>query len=288
MLAQRSGPPRSRAQALYNTVATRHFHQTSHRRDDGMPNHYATLDLQTNATPAEIKKQFYKLSKAHHPDLHPDDPNASQRFVQISEAHATLASPDKKTKYDRDFLRTQAPSSSGGHPTGSYSSHSNPAGGRPASGLSRRRTQFRGPPPSFYRSGGWGEHSEKRAEHSEKASNTHEARGSSSDGPAGTGPGGFTTGVDNDVRHFDHHGHYRTHSTIERTRHKARRKQYQSVSEDDLDYSGGSSVMFNFVLMSGVLASIFGISYGLFGYGSSSSASSASSGKKKVGKDDGA
>ncbi|KAK4549915.1 hypothetical protein LTR36_005216 [Oleoguttula mirabilis] len=261
-----------------------------------MPNHYATLDLATHATPAEIKKQFYKLSKAHHPDLHPDNPHASQRFVQISEAHATLGSPDKKSKYDRDFLRTQhPPASSSTHPTGSYSSHSSPAGGRPASGLSRRRTQFHGPPPSFYRSGGWGQHSEKRAEHADKASHAHEAQGNttsqstSTDGPAGTGPGGFTTGVDNDVRHFDHQGHYRTHSTIERTRHKARRKQWQSVSDrDDLDYGGGSSMLFNFVLMSGVLGSIFGISYGLFGVrsGSGSSSTSTPAGKKKtVGKD---
>ncbi|KAF2770061.1 DnaJ-domain-containing protein, partial [Teratosphaeria nubilosa] len=228
------------------------FHPTSARSD--MPDHYATLELPTNATAGEIKKQFYKLSKAYHPDLHRDDSSSSQKFVQISEAHATLGSPEKKARYDRDLLRSHAPSGAGSRPSGSYSSASQPAGSRPPSGLSRRRTQFRGPPPSFYRSGGWGEHSEKRSEHASKASHSHEAQGQAQSGPAGTGPGGFTQGFDNDVRHFDQKGHYRTHSEIERTRHKARRKQY-TISEDDIAAAaaGGTSTLANFVMISGVL-----------------------------------
>jgi hypothetical protein len=31
-------------------------------------------------------RQFYKLSKSNHPDLHPNDPTKSKRFVAISEA----------------------------------------------------------------------------------------------------------------------------------------------------------------------------------------------------------
>ncbi|KAH9839644.1 DnaJ-domain-containing protein [Teratosphaeria destructans] len=205
-----------------------------------MPDHYATLELPTNATASEIKKQFYKLSKAYHPDLHRDDPSSSQKFVQISEAHATLGSASGA-----------GPSS---HPSGSYSSASQPAGSRPPSGLSRRRTQFRGPPPSFYRSGGWGDHGDKRSEHASRASHSHEAQGRAQSGPGGTGPGGFTSGFDNDVRHFDQQGHYRTHSGIERTRHKARRKRYP-ISEDDIAAAatGGTSTLVNFVVISGVL-----------------------------------
>lgn len=305
-LLQRTSPPHPHL--LPPPPPRRPFHQTSRRYDD-LPNHYATLSLPPTASPAQIKSQFYKLSKAHHPDLHPTDPNASARFVKISEAHAVLASASSKVKYDRDYSRVHGGAEAGGVggtgvPTGSYSSHTNPAGGRPASGLSRRRTQFRGPPPSFYRSGGWGQQSEKRAEHSEKASHSHEAGGTghwsdsassnngngpAGTGPAGTGPGGFATGHDNDVRHFDQQGHYRTHSTIERTRHKARRRAWSHRGDDDVDYGGGgsSSVLFNFVLMSGVLASILGISYGLFGYGSASGGSHGK-GKKSAGNDDGA
>ncbi|KAK5711733.1 hypothetical protein LTR15_012328 [Elasticomyces elasticus] len=246
---------------LSGLVQRRAFHPSSSRGDDGMPNHYATLQLPINASPSEIKKQFYKLSKAHHPDLHPDDPHAAERFVSISEAHATLGSAEKKVRYDRDFQRSQ-PSFSHSNPStpsGSYSSASH-AGGRPASGLSRRRTQFRGPPPSFYRSGGWGDQSEKRSEAASSASHSHEAQGqaqSGPTGPAGTGPGGFTSGFDNDVRHFDHDGHLKTHSTLEQNRHRARRK--ARVRSEESDYAG-SSALFNFVMISAVLLGTFGIS----------------------------
>ncbi|KXL44050.1 hypothetical protein M433DRAFT_139301 [Acidomyces richmondensis BFW] len=242
-------------------TAVRHFHPSAFRSDDGIPNHYATLELPTNASPGEIKRQFYKLSKAHHPDLHPDDPDAKQRFVKISEAHATLGSPEKKASYDRYFLRTQGVSSSQVH-GGSYSS-SSPAGGRPASGLSRRRTQFRGPPPSFYRSGGWGEYSEKRSEHAQKASHSHETQGyaqSGSAGHSGTGPGGFAMGFDNDVRHFNQRGHYRTHSEIEKTRHRARRKNSATDTNEGFEVGEGSSVLFNFFLVSGALTAIVAFS----------------------------
>lgn len=169
-------------------------------------------------------------------------------------------------------MRSQ-PSTSGGNasPRGSYSSSQSPAGGRPASGLSRRRTQFRGPPPSFYRSGGWGKHSEKRSEHASKASHSSEAQGHAQSGPGGpnaepgTGPGGFAQGFDNDVPHFDQRGHYQTHSTIEKTRHRIRRK--RGVSAEDLDFEGGSSMLFNFIAISGVLGVIILASGAMVGSG---------------------
>lgn len=207
-------------------------------------------------------RQFYKLSKANHPDLHPNDASASQRFVKISEAYAVLSSSGKKAKYDRDLSNAQP--RGGTHnragPEGSYSSASTPAGGRPASGLSRRRSQFRGPPPSFYRSGGWGEHSEKREEHARRASHSHEAQGQAQSGPAGpagTGPGGFTSGFDNDVPHFDQEGHYRTHSEIEKARQQTRRRTTTRISAED--YESGSSQLFNFILVSGILAAAISI-----------------------------
>ncbi|CAK3868564.1 -domain-containing [Lecanosticta acicola] len=201
--------------------------------------------------------QFYKLSKANHPDLHPNDPAKAKQFVKISEAYATLGSEEKKARYDRDFMRVQQAGPTSSHtPHGSHSSATTGPGGRPASGLSRRRTQFHGPPPSFYRSGGWGEHSEKRSEHASKASHSHEARGESASGPAGPGmgPGGFAQGVDNDVPHFDNRAHTRTHSEIERNRHRTRRK--RAVRYEEADLGGGSSSIFNFFVISGLLGSI--------------------------------
>jgi hypothetical protein len=169
-----------------------------------------------------------------------------------------LGSPEKRKNYDRDFLpSTQSFSGPGAdHPSGqrgSYSSYSSPAGGRPASGLSKRRTQFKGPPPSFYRSGGWGEQSEKRSQHA-----TSGPQGTYDHPSApGTGPSGFTQGVDNDVPHFDQYGHQVRHEKLDRSRHKARRRVERTL--DDLDYTGGSSPLFQFFMMSGVLGVILGV-----------------------------
>ncbi|TAQ91429.1 hypothetical protein B7494_g219 [Chlorociboria aeruginascens] len=137
---------------------TRFFHASATRRES--PNHYKTLQVAFDASPAEIKKSFYILSKTYHPDRNPSDPQASQRFIEISEAYSVLGITAKRQQYDREFL-TSPSSPPSSRPQGSYSS-SGPVGGRPASGLRKRRTQFHGPPPSFYRSGGWGTHSAKR------------------------------------------------------------------------------------------------------------------------------
>ncbi|KAI8957852.1 DnaJ-domain-containing protein [Daldinia sp. FL1419] len=206
------------------------FHNTACLRDehiDNSRNHYETLKLQPGATPAEIKKSFYSLSKTHHPDHNPTNPHASRRFMRISEAYSVLSIPAKRAAYDRDTLRLHQhqhhPSSSHSH-RGSYSSTSNPAGGRPASGLSRRRGTFQGPPLSFYRSGGWGAHGAKRsAAHDESTGSSSGSSSSSSQnsypssshtftGTGGMGPGQtpFGRGAQDDVPHFDRISHERT------------------------------------------------------------------------------
>lgn len=159
----------------------------------------------------------------------------------------------------------QKSSTNGPTPQGSYSSASTGPGGRPASGLSRRRTQFRGPPPSFYRSGGWGEHSDKRSEHANKASHTNETSGQSASGPAGPGmgPGGFQMGYDGDVPHFDNRSHTQTHSEIE-NRHRTRRKRASQYESAEMA-GNGSSVLFNFLMLTGVLGVAIGTSAAVYG-----------------------
>ncbi|KAK4199355.1 hypothetical protein QBC40DRAFT_202940 [Triangularia verruculosa] len=149
----------------------RPFHSSPHRRaaasnpDDSTHDHYDTLNIHPNATPAEIKKSYFHLSKLHHPDHNPHDPSSSHRFMRISEAYTILSHPQNRARYDRSRA-TNPRYAHHFHPNphhkGSYHS-TNPAGGRPASGLSsRRKTTFQGPPPSFYKSGGWGAHASKR------------------------------------------------------------------------------------------------------------------------------
>ncbi len=187
-------------------------------------------------------RQFYSLSKTHHPDHNPNDPEASVRFVKISEAYAVLGSPQKRQKYDRDIQHASDQTSSR---RGSHSSTSGPAGGRPASGLSRRRAQFRGPPPSFYRSGGYGSQEGRRQAHPGASSSASATSGS--DPSRQSGFPETQAGWDNDVPHFDRDGHFRTQAQQDERRRRR-------MAEGVMPTEGGGSMLINFIFVSGIVS----------------------------------
>ena len=53
-----------------------------------------------NASADEIKKAYRKLVRETHPDKHPDDPAAEERFKQIAQANEVLSDPEKRKQYD--------------------------------------------------------------------------------------------------------------------------------------------------------------------------------------------
>ncbi|KAM5382031.1 hypothetical protein ACJZ2D_002633 [Fusarium nematophilum] len=264
-------------------------------------NHYERLNVRHDATPSEIKKcvfawasssslarthllttnrSFYSLSKTHHPDANPTDPNASHTFSLLSESYTVLSDTARRAAYDRDVLRVHH-HQHGHNPRASYHS-TNPAGGRAPSGLSRRRGTFRGPPPSFYRSGGWGSQADKRRKAHEEStgfgggdasagggvaspgghgasSSTHPHQGHHR-GPwgnpfghhhGGMGPGDDPFGHQEEVPHFDKAGHTRTHRREDQRR---KERQRRAVGDDDIEFEPQTSIAGHFFIISGILA----------------------------------
>ncbi|AFZ26204.1 DnaJ-class molecular chaperone with C-terminal Zn finger domain [Cylindrospermum stagnale PCC 7417] len=63
--------------------------------------YYATLGINKNATPEEIKRAYRKLARKYHPDLNSGDQQAEAHFKEINEAHEVLSDPEKRQKYDQ-------------------------------------------------------------------------------------------------------------------------------------------------------------------------------------------
>lgn len=61
---------------------------------------YQVLGVSKTASEAEIKKAFRSLAKKHHPDTHPGDEKAKQRFQEISGAYDVVGDKDKRAKFD--------------------------------------------------------------------------------------------------------------------------------------------------------------------------------------------
>ena len=62
---------------------------------------YGILQLEPNADPEEIRRNYLLLSRKVHPDKNPGDDQAAARFIQLKEAYDTLSDPDKRARYDR-------------------------------------------------------------------------------------------------------------------------------------------------------------------------------------------
>ncbi|PLB54410.1 DnaJ domain protein [Aspergillus steynii IBT 23096] len=262
--SRRQSPPPKLA-ATFSTTAS--FRYAAHRE----PNYYDILGVPVTASGAEIKKQFYSLSLRHHPDRNRDDPTASERFARISSAYNVLGNHTKRATYDRDHgilahhMSTHSTAAPGQHPMGSYSSHSanlhntgaSYAGSRPASGLSKRRGPFRGPPPSFYAHGGYGNRKPPPGA----------GFGAAGAGGAGAGAGASgrvheddpTSFIDrNPVYHFNARGHHRTQTAEDVRRQQRRSREMGSATTDQYIGTSGDFAM-RFIVVCGMLVVTAGL-----------------------------
>ena len=62
--------------------------------------YYEVLGITKTDDQAAIKKAYREKAKMYHPDLHPGDAEAEQKFKEVNEAYSVLSDSDKKAKYD--------------------------------------------------------------------------------------------------------------------------------------------------------------------------------------------
>ena len=62
---------------------------------------YEILGVAKGADIKEVKKAYRKLARQLHPDLHPGDSKAENRFKEVSAAHQFLSNAEQKARYDR-------------------------------------------------------------------------------------------------------------------------------------------------------------------------------------------
>ena len=62
--------------------------------------YYRILGVDETATPEQLKKAFRKIAQESHPDTHPGDKAAEERFKEASEAYDILSDAEKRQKYD--------------------------------------------------------------------------------------------------------------------------------------------------------------------------------------------
>ena len=61
---------------------------------------YSVLGVSSSASQDEIKKVYRKLAKQYHPDANANNPQAAEKFKEISEAYNVVGDAEKRKQYD--------------------------------------------------------------------------------------------------------------------------------------------------------------------------------------------
>jgi curved DNA-binding protein CbpA len=72
-------------------------------------NYYKILKVARNASTEEIKEAYRRLAREYHPDLHPGNPTAAERFKEICQAYEVLSDSVQRREYDQGFEPMTSP-----------------------------------------------------------------------------------------------------------------------------------------------------------------------------------
>lgn len=62
---------------------------------------YEVLGVRRDASPAEIRRAYQRLSRRLHPAVNPGDADAARRFAEATRAYEILDDPQRRVQYDR-------------------------------------------------------------------------------------------------------------------------------------------------------------------------------------------
>ncbi len=100
--------------------------------------YYKVLGVEKGADAKEIKKAYRKLARQYHPDVNPNNQEATEKFRGVSEAYEVLSDDEKRKIYDKygqHYQEYEAWKKAGGEATGvSFDDYISGIGSRSASG----------------------------------------------------------------------------------------------------------------------------------------------------------
>ncbi len=79
---------------------------------------YRVLGVPRGASEEQIRNAFRRLARENHPDLHPDDPGAQERFKEVNAAFQLLSNEERRAHFDRFGQSGAPPGGAWGPPTG--------------------------------------------------------------------------------------------------------------------------------------------------------------------------